>query len=63
MLSGSKTYISNGIHADVVIVVAKTSPEKGAHGFSLFLVEDGMDGFEKGKNLKKMGMKVRLDHF
>ena len=58
-LSGSKTFITNGAMADLVIVVAKTDPEKGAHGISLFLVEDGMDGFDKGKKLKKMGMKAQ----
>ena len=58
-LNGSKTFITNGAMADLVVVVAKTDPEKGAHGISLFLVEDGMDGFDKGKKLKKMGMKAQ----
>ncbi len=56
LLNGSKTFISNGINADLVIVVARTNPE-AQHGFSLFVVERGMKGFERGKNLKKMGLK------
>ena len=55
LLNGSKTFISNGILADLVIVAAKTEPSS-SHGISLFVVERGMDGFERGKNLKKMGM-------
>ncbi|MGH6961945.1 MAG: acyl-CoA dehydrogenase family protein, partial [Dongiaceae bacterium] len=56
LLNGSKTYISNGILADIVIVAAKTHPEN-PHGVTLFLVERGMEGFERGRLLKKMGMK------
>ena len=56
LLNGSKTYTSNGINADLVIVVARTDPEK-RHGLSLFVVERGMEGFERGRNLKKMGLK------
>jgi len=56
LLNGSKTYISNGILADLVVVAAKTDPNK-SHGLSLFVVERGMDGFERGRNLKKMGLK------
>jgi alkylation response protein AidB-like acyl-CoA dehydrogenase len=55
LLNGSKTYISNGILADLVIVAARTNPEH-SHGITLFLVERGMEGFERGRNLKKMGM-------
>ena len=55
LLNGSKTFISNGILADLVIVAAKTDPNS-SHGLSLFVVERGMEGFERGKNLKKMGM-------
>lgn len=58
-LSGSKTFITNGWHADLVIVVAKTDPEGGAKGTSLFLVERGMPGFEKGQRLKKLGLKAQ----
>ena len=59
LLNGSKTFITNGWHADLVIVVAKTDPAAGAKGTSLFLVERGMDGFSKGKRLKKLGMKAQ----
>lgn len=56
LLNGSKTYISNGINADLVVVVARTDPA-GGRGLSLFVVERGMEGFERGRNLKKMGLK------
>lgn len=56
VLNGAKTYISNGINADVVIVAAKTHPDN-PHGVTLFIVERGMEGFERGRLLKKMGMK------
>ena len=59
LLNGSKTFITNGWHADVVIVVAKTDPAAGAKGTSLLLVERGMPGFDKGKRLKKMGLKAQ----
>ena len=59
LLNGSKTFITNGWHADLVIVVAKTNPAAGAKGTSLLLVERGMPGFEKGKRLKKLGMKAQ----
>jgi acyl-CoA dehydrogenase len=55
LLNGSKTFISNGILADLVIVAAKTDANS-SHGMSLLVVERGMEGFERGKNLKKMGM-------
>jgi len=56
LLNGSKIYISNGINADLVVVVARTDPNT-RHGLSLFVVEGGMEGFERGRNLKKMGLK------
>lgn len=56
ILNGSKTFISNGILADLVIVVAKTDPAAGAKGVSLLMVERGMPGFERGRNLDKVGM-------
>jgi acyl-CoA dehydrogenase len=56
LLNGSKTYISNGINADLVVVVARTDPDN-RHGLSLFVVERGMEGFERGRNLRKMGLK------
>jgi len=59
LLNGSKTFITNGWHADIVVVVAKTNPAAGAKGTSLLLVERGMPGFEKGKRLKKLGMKAQ----
>lgn len=59
LLNGSKTYISNGINADLVVVAAKTDPENNPHAMGLFLVERGMEGFERGRNLKKMGMKAQ----
>ena len=59
LLNGSKTFITNGWHADLVIVVAKTDPQAGAKGTSLLLVERGMKGFEKGKRLKKLGLKAQ----
>jgi acyl-CoA dehydrogenase len=59
VLNGSKTFITNGQNADVVIVVAKTDPAKGAKGISLLLVERGMAGFERGRNLHKVGMKAQ----
>jgi len=59
VLNGSKTFITNGWHADLVIVVAKTDPSAGAKGTSLLLVERGMPGFEKGQRLKKVGMKAQ----
>lgn len=62
ILNGSKTFITNGFLSDVVIVVTVTNPtaKSAAHGISLFLVEDGMPGFRKGKMLKKMGLKAQV---
>ncbi|MGB3471285.1 MAG: acyl-CoA dehydrogenase family protein [Erythrobacter sp.] len=55
VINGSKTYITNGQNADVVIVVAKTDPNAGAKGTSLILVDADTPGFEKGRNLDKIG--------
>ena len=55
VVNGSKTYLTNGQNADIVIVVAKTDPELGAKGTSLVLVEAGAAGFERGRNLDKIG--------
>ena len=55
VLNGQKTFISNGILADLVIVVARTDPEAGHKGISLLVVERGMEGFERGRNLDKIG--------
>jgi alkylation response protein AidB-like acyl-CoA dehydrogenase len=59
VLNGSKTFITNGINADMVIVVARTDPDAGARGFSLLVVERGMPGFERGRNLDKIGLKAQ----
>jgi alkylation response protein AidB-like acyl-CoA dehydrogenase len=56
VLNGAKTFITNGINSDLVIVVAQTSPDKGSQGFSLLVVERGMAGFERGRKLDKIGM-------
>ncbi|MGH8746246.1 MAG: acyl-CoA dehydrogenase family protein, partial [Burkholderiales bacterium] len=57
VVNGSKTFITNGWHCDLVIVVAKTDPAKGAKGTSLIVVDTSMKGFAKGKRLKKLGLK------
>src|SRR5512132_3798003 len=57
VLNGSKTFITNGQHANLIIVVAKTDPKAGAKGTSLFVVEtDDVQGFRRGRKLKKLGM-------
>ncbi|MFM8599866.1 MAG: acyl-CoA dehydrogenase family protein [Mycobacterium sp.] len=56
VLNGAKTFITNGINADLVIVVAQTNPDKGAQGFSLLAVERGMEGFDRGRHLDKVGL-------
>ncbi|MCB4858913.1 acyl-CoA dehydrogenase family protein (plasmid) [Sphingobium sp. SJ10-10] len=58
LLNGAKTYISNGILSDLVIVAARTDPNS-RHGLGLFVVERGMEGFERGRKLAKMGMKAQ----
>ncbi len=55
ILNGSKTFITSGVNADLVIIVARTGPDPHG-GLTLLVVEEGMDGFEKGRNLDKMGM-------
>jgi alkylation response protein AidB-like acyl-CoA dehydrogenase len=57
-ISGQKTFVTNGEHADLVIVVVKTSPEEGAHGVSLVVVERGTAGFSRGRRLEKVGLKA-----
>ncbi|MEU8581105.1 acyl-CoA dehydrogenase family protein [Streptomyces abikoensis] len=59
LLNGAKTFISNGILADLVVVVARTTPEGGARGLGLLVVERGMPGFERGRNLDKIGQKAQ----
>ena len=56
VLNGSKTFITNGINSDLVIVAAKTDPSQRHTGVSLLVVERGMPGFERGRNLDKIGM-------
>jgi acyl-CoA dehydrogenase len=59
VINGSKTFISNGQLADLVIVVAKTDPKLGAKGTSLIAVETNTPGFKRGRNLEKIGMKAQ----
>ena len=59
ILNGSKTFITNGQKSGLVIVVAKTDVSAGSKGISLFLVESEFEGFSKGKNLEKLGMKAQ----
>jgi alkylation response protein AidB-like acyl-CoA dehydrogenase len=59
VLDGAKTFITNGILADLVIVVARTDPDAGSRGFSLLVVERGMAGFERGRRLEKVGTKAQ----
>ncbi|MBQ9052860.1 acyl-CoA dehydrogenase family protein [Rhodococcus sp. (in: high G+C Gram-positive bacteria)] len=56
ILNGQKTFITNGIHSDLVIVVARTDPSAGSRGFSLLVVERGMEGFSRGRKLHKVGL-------
>ncbi len=59
VINGQKTFITNGINSDLVILVTKTDPELGAKGISLILVEATREGFTKGRNLDKIGMKAQ----
>lgn len=59
LLNGQKTFITNGILSDIVIVVAKTNPELRHKGISLLVVERGMEGFERGRKLDKVGLKAQ----
>lgn len=59
VINGSKTFITNGQHADLVVVVCKTDPDAGARGISLILAEADRPGFERGRNLEKVGMKAQ----
>ncbi|MEU7889171.1 acyl-CoA dehydrogenase family protein [Microbispora bryophytorum] len=56
VVNGQKTFITNGINSDLVVVVTKTDPSAGARGTSLLVVERGMEGFTRGRNLEKVGM-------
>ncbi|MGH2890240.1 MAG: acyl-CoA dehydrogenase family protein, partial [Solirubrobacteraceae bacterium] len=55
VVNGSKTFITNGINSDLVVLAAKTDPSQRHAGISLLIVERGMDGFERGRNLEKVG--------
>ena len=57
VLNGSKMWITNGPHADVVVVYAKTDPSAGHKGITAFLVEKGMKGFSVAQKLDKLGMR------
>lgn len=59
LLNGSKTYISNGINADYIVVAGKSDPDNNPHAMTLCIVERGMAGFERGRNLDKMGLKAQ----
>jgi len=56
VINGAKTFITNGINSEIVVVVVKTQPEMGAKGVSLIVVEDGTPGFSKGRKLDKIGL-------
>ena len=56
IINGSKTFITNGQHCDMVIVAAKTDPKAGARGMTLFTMDCASPGFERGRNLEKMGL-------
>ena len=56
VVNGAKTFITNGINADLVITAVKTDPSERHRGISLFVIERGMEGFERGRNLDKLGM-------
>ncbi len=56
VVNGSKTFITNGINADLVITAVKTDPSQRHKGMSLIVLERGMDGFERGRNLDKLGL-------
>ena len=60
IINGSKTFITNGQHANLIVLACKTDREKGAQGVSLIVVEtDGLEGFERGRNLKKTGLSAQ----
>jgi acyl-CoA dehydrogenase len=56
VINGQKTFITNGQHCDVIVLATKTDPKLGARGMTLFTVDFALDGFERGRNLEKMGM-------
>src|SRR5204863_8140291 len=56
VVNGSKTFITNGINGDLVITAVKTDPTQRHKGMSLLVLERGMEGFERGRNLEKLGL-------
>jgi alkylation response protein AidB-like acyl-CoA dehydrogenase len=56
VVNGSKTFITNGINSDLVVTAVKTDPGQQHSGMSLIVIEDGMEGFERGRNLEKIGL-------
>jgi len=56
IVNGSKTFITNGINSDLIVTVVKTDPDQRHTGMSLLVVEDGMEGFTRGRNLEKIGL-------
>ncbi len=56
VINGQKTFITNGQHADLIVLAAKTDPKQGAKGVTLFTVDCHLDGYQKGRNLEKMGL-------
>lgn len=59
LVNGQKTFITNGILSDLVITVVKTDPDQQHSGISLIMIERGMEGFERGRNLEKIGLKAQ----
>jgi alkylation response protein AidB-like acyl-CoA dehydrogenase len=59
VVNGSKTFITNGINSDLVITAVKTDPSQAHAGMSLIVIEDGTEGFERGRNLDKLGLKAQ----
>jgi alkylation response protein AidB-like acyl-CoA dehydrogenase len=56
VINGQKTFITNGQHADLIVLAAKTDPKLGAKGVTLFTVDCHLEGYQKGRNLEKMGL-------
>ena len=56
VINGQKTFITNGQHADLIVLAAKTDPKLGAKGVTLFTVDGHLEGYQKGRNLEKMGL-------
>ena len=59
VINGQKLFITNGSVADVLVITAKTDPDKGTHGISAFILEKGTPGFQVGRDENKMGLKDR----